>query len=140
MSEKIRALSVKPQEYANPIEIDNSLKSLQKYVDGLIEVIYPSDDTVVMICNEEGKMNALPPNRALFTDGSKKIVDLIVGNMLICGVDDDGNFASLTDEQLQHYQAMYYEPEYFLPAPGGILWLRGDGHCENILFDDPMEP
>ena len=37
-------------------EIDSDLKSLQHEVGGYIEAIYPYEDPVALVCNEEGKL------------------------------------------------------------------------------------
>ena len=46
-------------------EIDGSLESMQQLVGGLIQAVYPFDDPVALICNDEGKLLGLPFNRAL---------------------------------------------------------------------------
>lgn len=45
--------------------IHNTLESLQQIVGGYIEAVYPFDNPVVIICNEEGKIIGLELNRAL---------------------------------------------------------------------------
>jgi hypothetical protein len=59
---------------------DFSLKELQGFVDGYIEIVYlPNGD--LMVVNEEGKMNDLPINmKATMAYG----LDVIVGNVLWC--------------------------------------------------------
>lgn len=75
--------------------IDNTLKSKQKLVGGLIEVLEFEDDTLI-ICNEEGKLLNLPPN-TLFD------MDYIAGDYFIVGNDfENADFKSLTDEQIQN--------------------------------------
>ena len=46
-------------------EIDSGLESLQHEVGGYIEAIYPYEAPVALVCNEEGKLEGLPLNRAL---------------------------------------------------------------------------
>ena len=46
-------------------EIDSGLESLQHEVGGYIEAIYPYEDPVALVCNEEGELEGLPLNRAL---------------------------------------------------------------------------
>ena len=41
---------------------------LQAAVGGDIQAVYPYEDPVALICNEEGKLLGLPLNRALFDD------------------------------------------------------------------------
>ena len=46
-------------------EIDACLEFLQQEVGGCIEAIYPCEDPVALVYNEEGKLEGLPLNRAL---------------------------------------------------------------------------
>lgn len=62
----MNVLLVKPNEYAVEAEIENSLKALQKAVEGHIEVFTPGSDPVVYVLNEEGKVLGLGENRALY--------------------------------------------------------------------------
>ena len=63
---------------------DFSLEELQAIVGGYIE-INPLDDELIMVVNEEGKINCLPLNvRATCIVNGAGIADTIVGNVLIC--------------------------------------------------------
>ena len=44
-------------------EIDGTVESMQEIVGGLIQPIYPFDDPVALVCNDEGKLMNLPANR-----------------------------------------------------------------------------
>ena len=61
----IAVLIVEPGKEPYVKEIDSDLKSLQHEVGGCIEAIYPYEDPVALVCNEEGKLEGLPLNRAL---------------------------------------------------------------------------
>ena len=63
--EKMTVLYVKPGEKPKHIEIENDLEALQRAVGGYIEAVYPYEDPVALIVNEEGKLSGLPLNRAL---------------------------------------------------------------------------
>ena len=90
--EKIKCLLVEPYKLPKEIEIDNTLEAKQKIVDGLIECVYFND--VIIICNEEGKINGMIPNRDI---GS----DIVFGPFLIVGDDyEKGEFKSLTEKQI----------------------------------------
>lgn len=90
--EKIKCLLVEPYKLPIEIEIDNTLEAKQKIVDGLIECVYFND--VIIICNEEGKINGMTPNRDI---GS----DIVFGPFLIVGDDyENGEFKSLTEKQI----------------------------------------
>lgn len=78
-------------------EIENDLKSYQKYVGGIIQVV-PLTDEIDIICNDEGKLLRLPFNRAWFYDGS--LADIFCGDILACRHDDSGNFTDIKDEDI----------------------------------------
>jgi len=61
------------------VDKDNSLKQMQDAVGGYIELIYLSDNKV-MVVNEEGLIKRLPYNHT----ASKLAGQTIVGNVLTC--------------------------------------------------------
>ena len=69
----IEVLMVEPRREPRIVRLDNSLESLQTAVSigadyrGLIEIISLSDE-VCILCNEEGKLIGLEPNRRLWSD------------------------------------------------------------------------
>ena len=84
--------------------INNNLESKQKIVDGDIEYVYRDYyPNVVLICNEEGKLNGSPLNRDIGGD-------IIAGTFIITGDDsEEGIEKSLTDSQIQKYQQVFDE-------------------------------
>ena len=78
-------------------EIENDLKSYQKYVGGIIQVV-PLTDRIDIICADEGKLMNFPHNRAWFYEG--EMVDILVGDILACRHDKDGNFADILEEDI----------------------------------------
>lgn len=54
------------KEFAQLVEIEDSLESLQSEVNGYIEYV-PISDTLAFIVNENG-LSTCPPNRALYAD------------------------------------------------------------------------
>lgn len=115
----ITVLVVEPGKTPYVKEIDPGLASLQHEVDGWIEAVYPFEDPVAIICNEEGKMNGLPLNRALFTE-EHGVYDIIAGTFLVTGLTED-NFGSLTDDQIKKFSDRFRCPEAFLSIDGKIL-------------------
>ena len=83
--EKMTVLYVKPGEKPKHIEIENDLEALQRAVGGYIEAVYPYEDPVALIVNEEGKLNGLPLNRAL-RDEDNDIYDIVAGPFLVVGL------------------------------------------------------
>ena len=59
---------LEPGKLARVATIDSSLEGMQKVVGGLIEPFYPFDEPVCIICNEEGKLNSMPLNRAIYAE------------------------------------------------------------------------
>ena len=92
--EKIRIVLKKVSKEPKVMNIENTLKVKQKLVNGLIEVV-PVTDDILLICNEEGKLENLAPN--LVFD-----YDYIVGDCFFIGDDyENGDFKSLTNEQIK---------------------------------------
>lgn len=107
----MKVLRVRPKHYPEVIDIDCSLESLQKEVEGPIQAIYPWDDEVALICNEEGKLHddcMEKLNRTL--DGPYGIpIDIIVGTFLIVGLTED-DFGELLPEFVEKYEKMFHQP------------------------------
>lgn len=80
-------------------EVEDTLKSYQDIVGGYIENFLRTSTGVLMFCNEEGKLLNLKPN--LLTESG----DLIVGTVFAVRSDEEGEFASLTKEDLLHLRA-----------------------------------
>lgn len=111
MEKMIQIVRVRPMRYAQIAEIDHTLEAMQELVGGYIEAI-PLDDEVVIVCNEEGKLMGLQPNRGLYHDG--ELVDILQGTFFICAAPlDREDFAGLTDEQAEYYATMFRHPEVF---------------------------
>ena len=100
----IKVLKIEVGEPPEIKEIPNELSGLQHEVGGLIECVYLDDGSIAVV-NEEGKLNGMEPNRKLGAD-------IICGPFFICGDSLDGDFASLSEEQIRKYS------EKFLEIPG----------------------
>lgn len=86
---KIKVIIKRPDEKAGHVtNISASLKNLQKTVEGNIETVtVVLDPKVIMICNEEGKIQNLQRN---FKMGGEVFFDIIRGTVIICGESEDG--------------------------------------------------
>ena len=115
--EQLTVLCVKPGEKPKRIEIESSLDALQRAVGGYIEAVYPYEDPVALIVNEEGKLNGLPLNRAL-RDEDNDIYDIVAGAFLVVGL-GESEFASLTPA-LMEYEKLFHSPEAFLNLNGHL--------------------
>ena len=119
----MRVLVVEPERRPEAREIDGSLHTMQGIVGGLIQPVYPFDDPVALVYNDEGKLMNLPANRGL-RDKDGQIYDIIFGTFFLCGVPADcDHFTSLTPEQIKTYQEKFYTPEMFWDMDGHIVCL-----------------
>lgn len=69
---RIRVVLLEPRKLARTVEIGANLAAMQAVVGGNIEALYPFGETVSIICNEEGKINDLTLNRAVYRDAAWK--------------------------------------------------------------------
>ena len=110
MKEKeIKVLMVEPGKVPRVTTIKNELSSLQQAVSigadyvGYIEII-GIDDGVCILCNEEGKLINLEPNRRFYND-------VLCGVFYVTGEDDDGNLTSLSEKQIEYYSKHFGTPD-----------------------------
>ena len=105
-----RIVVVEPGRPAYIAKIDDSLEAMQNIVGGLIEVATIFEDDVALICNEEGKIINLPPNRVL-EDEDGNVLDIIQGTFfLIYAPQDNDNFETLPANLLRKYERKYKIP------------------------------
>ena len=109
----MRILLVEPGRVPRPAEIGDSLEDMQTVVGGHIQAVYPFEEPVALVCNEEGKCLGLPLNRALRLDNGE-IYDVIAGTFFLCAAPPDSDrFASLTEEQITRYTERFRAIELF---------------------------
>ena len=118
-SNELDVLLVKPGGYAKMTTIDADLASMQKIVGGYIQAVNYFDEPVVLVCNDEGKLNGLELNRAI-KDDNGKVLDVIAGTFFICGEGYE-NFTSLPPEHREKFEKMFKKPEAFLKMGKGIM-------------------
>lgn len=119
----MRILVIEQERRPEVREINDSLEAMQELVGGLIQPIYPFDEPVVLVCNDEGKLMDLPANRGL-RDERGQIYDIVCGTFFLCGAPADADhFTSLTSEQIERYQKLFYTPEMFWGMDGHIVCI-----------------
>ena len=111
----MKILVIEPMKEPYVKEIDGKLETMQSIVGGIIQAIYPFDHPdIALICNDEGKLNKLRLNRALF-DKDGNIVDIIAGTFFLCSAPTDSeNFESLNDEQIETYKKRFDALEFYI--------------------------
>ena len=118
--DKIRVVLVEPGKYAREAEIGTSLSELQEVCDGLIQTFYPFEEMVCIVCNDEGKINGMPLNRAIKDTETGELIDIIAGPFFICDCSTE-NFASLSQEQMDRFLEQFKNPERFYRIDGEIV-------------------
>ena len=108
----IRVVLMEPGKQVRTAEIGASLEALQRTVGGSIEAYYPFAEQVCIVCNEEGKIDGLPLNRAIRDEDTGEIIDIIAGTFFICDCSGE-SFGSLSKEQQKRYLEKYRNPERF---------------------------
>lgn len=103
----MNVLIIEPEKAPREAEIGSDLKTMQEIVGGYIEAIYPYDDPVALVCNEEGKLISLPLNRKIDD------FDIIAGTFFICGLSED-SFTSLPPDLMEKYKDKFAQPEQFM--------------------------
>ena len=119
--ELLDVLLVSPGEHPKMVRIGAELEDLQRAVGGNIECVYPFDEMVGLIVNEEGKFNGSSLNRALYSEEGK-LVDVIAGDFLVVGLTEE-SFGSLTDDQMKRYEEKFHQPETFVKMGKSIMVL-----------------
>ena len=119
---KISVLLVEPNKYPKMIEIDDTLEAMQAVVGGDIEEYMPFEDEVAIICNEEGKVNGLPPNRAVYEENSREMLDIICGKFFIAYAPFEAErFQSLPPDLAEKYREKFKYPERFMRVNDEIV-------------------
>ena len=112
----MNVLIVEPGKHPRLADIDDSFESLQKTVGGYIEAIYPFEDEIAIICDEESKLKSDTEwNRLLPETG-----DVIKGTFIIAGLGDE-DFTDITPELAEKYKQRFWDIELFIPTPKGLM-------------------
>ena len=100
----MKVLVVEPMKPCYVQEIEG-LKAMQEIVGGHIEAIYPFEEQVAIIANEEGKILGLPFNRPLLDEHGVPY-DIVCGTFFVAGLGEE-TFVSLTDDQIRRYKELF---------------------------------
>ena len=101
----IKILKIEPGKMPYEKEMVNDLEGIQAEVEGMFECVY-LDNNCIAVVNEEGKLNGMELNRRIGND-------IIAGSFFICGDSDDGEFISLTDEQMDTFASEFKDAPVF---------------------------
>lgn len=134
MAEKIKVLLVEPMKKPVLVEIDHTLETLQNTVGGTVQAVYPWDDPVAILADDDGKLKGYYPNRVL-EDENGVPYDILVGTFLIVGLSED-DFVSLPEELAKKYEEKFHWEELFTRSRDGhIMCLRmKPGESPRVVF------
>ena len=113
----MKVLIVEPGKRPIKADIDHTLHNLQQVVGGYIQAIYPWDDPVALVCDEEGLLKQREFNRYI----DPEVV--IFGTFFICGLGDE-DFTDLPDAMIAKYAQLLHDPEILIRTPKGCAAVR----------------
>lgn len=111
----MKILIIEPGKHPRVADIEHTLENLQSIVGGYLEAIYPWDDRVALVCDDEAKLKADTQwNRML------ENFDIIKGTFFFCGLGEE-DFTDLPDDLIEKYSKKFWDIEMFIPMPNGKL-------------------
>lgn len=103
----MKILIVEPSKHPRQAEVQHTLQNLQDIVGGYIQAVYPWEDPVALVCDEEGLLKQLEFNRLVAPEVP------IFGTFFICGLGEE-DFTDLPDDLMAKYSKMLYDPQYLI--------------------------
>lgn len=112
MAEQINVLVVEPGYAPYEKTIPHTIDAMQEIVGGLITAIYPYEEPVAIVANDEGILLGMDFNRSV--EGG---YGGIFGPFFVCGLTED-NFCSLSQEQMTQFKQKFHCAEILLGVRG----------------------
>ena len=113
----MKILIVEPGRHPRTAHIPHELGTMQAVVGGYIQAIYPWDDPVALVCDEEGLLKHAAFNRLIAPEVA------IFGTFFICGLGEE-DFTDLSDELLAIYAQLLHAPEILIRTEMGCIPIR----------------
>ena len=114
-------LLVRPNMYPQAVQVGCELEDLQKAVGGYIQAVYPFEEPVALVMDEEAKLTGKDLNRAL-RDEDGDMYDIIAGDFLVVGLGEE-DFSSLSPELMKKFEERFHQPEMFVRMGRSIMAL-----------------
>ena len=112
----MRILIVEPDRHPRMAEIPHTLEAMQQTVGGYIEITYPWEDPVALVCDEEGLLKQLPFNRLVARQCA------IFGTFFLCGIGEE-DLTDLPEKLADKYTRLLYAPEQLIRTRAGYAAL-----------------
>lgn len=97
------------EPYAKEINTEQEMRAI---VGGRLQAIYPFEEMVAVVSNEESHALGLPFNRSMGAGYGG-----VFGPFFVCGLGEE-NFCSLTPQQMERYKKAFYPAEFLLGMQG----------------------
>ena len=121
----MKILVVATNDRPKRVEIPHTLEEMQRVVGGHIQAVYPWEDLVALVCDEEGLINGKPLNRYVMPGM------VIAGTFFICGLGEE-DFTDLPDDLAEKYEQMFYHPQAFARVDENIIAIGADGSIAHV--------
>ena len=128
-----KVVIVRPEKYPETAV----LKNLDDRFDEGRYVTIPAYTQETVILAPEQK-EGLVLNRGLFDPGQTQMREIIAGDFIVCGVSENGEFRSLTDQEIYFYLEQFRQPEKFLVA-GNVIFCVPFAHKMSYASDLPKK-
>ena len=112
----MKILIVEPDRHPRMAEIPLALEAMQQTVGGYIEITYPWEDPVALVCDEEGLLKQLPFNRLVARQCA------LFGTFFLCGIGEE-DLTDLPDQLADKYTRLLYDPEKLIRTKAGYTAL-----------------
>ena len=103
----MKILIVEPGQNPRRADIPHALGAMQHVVGGYIQALYPWEDPVALVANEEGLLEGLDLNRYIMPGVT------IAGTFFLCGLSEE-DFADLPENLAEKYEELLKEPQVFV--------------------------
>jgi len=136
----MRVLKVAPMAAPTAIDLaeDDLLRSVYEAIGNgcdCVQGVYPFDDPVTIICDDEGKFRGTQePNRCLF-DADGSMYDQIFGTFLIAGVGEE-DWRSLTDAEVEKYTERFRELEFTTRISNNVIGIYFMSNSRPTIYLD----
>lgn len=115
VTEQMTVLVVEPGYAPYEKTIPHELYAMQEIVGGLITAIYPYEEPVGIVANDEGILLNMEFNRSV--EGG---YGGVFGSFFVCGLTED-DFCSLPPDQMERFKKKFHKAEILLGVRGNDL-------------------
>ena len=98
----MRILKIKPEHKPERADIPDTLEAMQEIVGGYIQAVYPFEEPVALICNEEGKLNGLPQRESQRAESLSNERSSLPWSAMAGGRDHSHRSHETTGHEVQH--------------------------------------